>query len=405
MNVFHLLVGTTQMKIVSAEPEWLLQKIHREGIITWEVKMLDPITWQFIINSGDKKRIEQLVAQNGGSCESAGTLGVYGIAKRIMKRPILILGIFIMVVLSFWIPSKVLFVRVEGCKEVAPRLILQEAEKCGIFFCAERNEIRSEQVKNKLLSQIPQLQWAGVRTVGCVAVITVTEKKTAEENRVENEVCSIVAARDGVISEITILRGNGLCRPGQAVKAGQVLISGYTDCGICIQAQRAEGEILAHTKRDIRVISPTQRTLRLKMKESNEKISLIIGKKVINFSKGSGILGGSCAKIYERKYINLPGGFILPISILRERWIEYDISTDPDSEQSEELFNFARAYVLKQTNAGKIQCTQERLTSQNGYVQLDAVYDCLENIGVIRVEENLLDYGKSNGKNRQCGVH
>ena len=91
MNFFHLLVGTTQMKIVSAEPEGLLQKIHREGIITWEVEMLDPITWQFIINSGDKKRIEQLVAQNGGSCESAGTLGVYGIAKRIMKRPILMI--------------------------------------------------------------------------------------------------------------------------------------------------------------------------------------------------------------------------------------------------------------------------------------------------------------------------
>lgn len=393
------------MKIVSAEPEELLRRIHREGIITWDVEMLDQITWQFAINTVNKKRIEQLVAEDGGTCESVGTLGMYGILKKIIKRPILILAGVLMVVLSFWMPSKVLFVRVEGCKEVAPRLILQEAEKCGIYFGAQRNEIRSEQVKNKLLSQIPLLQWAGVRTVGCVAVITVTEKTTAEENKTENAVCSIVAARDGIIAEITILRGNGLCKPGQAVKAGQVLISGYTDCGICIQAQRAEGEILAHTKRNVCVISPTQRVLRLKMKDADEKISLIIGKKVINFSKGSGILGSSCAKIYEQKYINLPGGFVLPISILRERWIVYDISVDPDPEQPEDLPDFARAYVLKQTNAGKIEHIQEALTSQEGYVQLDAVYDCIENIGVIRVEGNLLDYGKANGKNRQCGVH
>ena len=405
MDIMRLLAGTKRIRLTSADPEGVLRAIHREGIATADVELLDPVTWQFVVNSIDARKIEALVDRRGEKCECSGTAGFYGMLLQIAKRPILIAGMLLLMILSFWLPSRVLFVQVEGSHTVPMRLIIQEAEQCGIYFGAPRNAIRSEQVKNQLLSRIPQLQWAGVRTIGCVAVITVTEKKANDEDTVDNAVCSIVAARDGVISEITILRGNGLCKPGQAVKAGQVLISGYTDCGICIQAQRAEGEILAQTKRNIQVLFPTQRTERLRIKDSYEKTSLIIGKKVINLSKGSGILGGSCVKIYEQKYIKLPGGFVLPITILRERWVEYDVSTDKDSEQPGDLPDFARAYVLKQTNAGKIEHTQEQLMSKDGYVQLDAVYDCIENIGVIRMEENLLDYGKDNGKNRQCGIH
>lgn len=399
----YLQRGKTQMRIISADPESMLHRIHREGIVTWNIEMLDAVTIQFSVTTGDRKRIESLVERSGGKCESSVTLSVLDIVLKILKRPILIAGVLLLLVLSFWIPSRILFVQVEGCTEVPPRRIIQEAEKCGIYFGAIRNKIRSEQVKNKLLSQITELQWAGVRTVGCVAVISVTEKKVNSKNTVNNEVCSIIASREGIISQITILRGSGLCKPGQAVKKGQVLISGYTDCGICIQAQRADGEIMAHTKREIKAVFPTERTTRLKMKDYQEKISLIIGKKTINFSKYSGILGGSCAKIYEQNYINLPGGFILPISILRERWIEYD--SEVQKIEPQDLCGFAREYVLKQTISGKLEHTQEKLTNQEDCVQLNAVYDCIENIGLVRVEENLLDYGKSNGKNRQCGIH
>ena len=63
-------------------------------------------------------------------------------------------------------------------------------------------------------------------------------------------------SRDGFIVSATVTRGNFLCRVGQSVKAGQVLISGYTDCGICIQATRAEGEIYAQTSRDFAAVTP-----------------------------------------------------------------------------------------------------------------------------------------------------
>ena len=96
----------------------------------------------------------------------------------------------------------------------------------------------------------------GVNTSGCVATVSVRERTDPEVTEQDSAVSNIVASRDGFIVSATVTRGNFLCRVGQSVKAGQVLISGYTDCGICIQATRAEGEIYAQTSRDFAAVTP-----------------------------------------------------------------------------------------------------------------------------------------------------
>lgn len=227
-------------------------------------------------------------------------------------------------------------------------------------------------------------------------MISVQEGAVTQPKKPVYDVSSIVAAKDAVIDSITVLRGNGLCKAGQAVKAGQVLISGYTDCGICIQATAASGEILGHTSYALEAIFPVTRQVRQSIINQQQKFSIIIGKKQINLSKYSGISGGSCAKIYEQNYISLPGGFALPISFLREAWIYYDTlpGIDPNGEVT--LKAFAQDYVLQQTNAGKFESALEFVTTTDQICKLDGRYGCLENIGIVRVEENINNYGKDN---------
>ena len=275
---------------------------------------------------------------------------------------------------------------------VPSRLIAEQAEQCGIYFGASRKTVRSEQVKNNLLFQMPQLQWAGVNTSGCVAVITVRERKAEDLMEHTGTVCSIVAARDGIISEIMVLRGNGLCKPGHAVKEGQVLISGYTDCGICIQATRAEGEILAHTQHRLSAVFPEERTLRGEIIGTEEKISLIIGKKQINFSKGSGISGSTCAKIYTENYLTLPGGFRLPIGIATETYIQREAETDLLNDGASQLTEFACLYLTQQMQAGSVLGGNCKITEENGFCRLEGTYSCREMIGRFRLEENLPIY-------------
>ena len=79
-------------------------------------------------------------------------------------------------------------------------------------------------MKNALLQQIPTLQWAGINTDGCVATISVREKTVQMQQDVRYPVISIVAVRDGYITQMTVTAGSAGCKVGQSVEKGQVLI-------------------------------------------------------------------------------------------------------------------------------------------------------------------------------------
>ena len=163
---------------------------------------------------------------------------------------------------AIFLPTRIFFVRVEGNVTTPTRLILDAAGESGIRFGASRRAVRSEKMKTALLSALPHLHGAGGNTSGCVATGSVRQRTEPEVTGQDRAVSSIVASRDGFIVSATVTRGNSLCRVGQSVKAGQVLISGYTDCGICIQATRAEGETCAQTSREFAAVTPAQWTAR-----------------------------------------------------------------------------------------------------------------------------------------------
>ena len=251
-------------------------------------------------------------------------------------------------------------------------------------------------MKNALLSALPQLQWAGVNTSGCVATVSVRERTDPEVTEQDSAVSSIVASRDGFIVSATVTRGNSLCRVGQSVKAGQVLISGYTDCGICIQATRAEGEICAQTSRDFAAVTPAQWTVRGEQTAVRRKYSLIIGKKRINLWKDSGILQGSCDRMDRRYELTLPGGFRLPVTLCVEEYTFYDwerMTLEPDAAEAA-LSKFAQSALTQQMVAGRILSREESITQSEDKYLLEGTYACVEMIGRVRREQ----IGDTNGK-------
>ncbi len=392
MAFWQYFVGVLRVEITSADIAGAMQLIQRGEFPAWNFQVIGPLVMRFSISRRDWNRLCVLLERRGDQIKLLKRSGLYWTLLSLRKRPVLVVGIWLMLIFTIWLPSRVLFVQVQGNIAVDTRQILQAAAECGINFGASRRGIRSEKMKNALLEAIPELSWAGVNTYGCTAVISVREG--AKENSVspEHAVSSIVALRDGVIREITVLRGNGVCKVGQAVKAGQVLISGYTDCGIAMQATNAKGEVYAQTNRAITAVSPSVISVRGVKQEQIKKYSVIIGKKRINFSNNSGISGGSCAKIYEQRYLTLPGGFVLPVSIVVETWTRYDLT---EALLEFDLALASREYLMKAMCAGKILNATEHIEQQDDLLILYGNYSCHEMIGTTRLEESILDHGKN----------
>ena len=393
MNFWQSLAGSLEVTLHCADPSYALSLLEQAGITLHNIRFVDELTIALTVGRWDLKTLRSIAVKRGFDVKVSARRGLYWLLPGLFRRPVLLLGLTFLFVLGMYLPTRVLFIQVEGNALVPSRLILETAAQCGIGFGASRAEVRSEKMKNALLERMPQLQWAGVNTSGCVAIISVRERQIVESAEKPKGVASIVAIRDGVITSVTATKGNAVCKTGQAVKGGQVLISGYTDCGFSIQAVRAEGEVYGKTDRTLEVIALDSCEKRGDTGAAEKKYSILIGKKRINLYFGSGILDTSCVKIYEESYITLPGGFQLPVALVTESWIHAQRETADIG--GEELSHAAKEYLMGEMTAGTILSAKEEITQGDGCWILSGRYACTELIGQLREEEII----KPNGTN------
>ena len=389
------------IELTTADSLGALAAIQAAGIEMRQIEQISELTLRFSVSRKDSYGVQSVAQKRGEQLKILSQKGVYGYIRNLVRRPVLLLGLSLLLYLSIWAPGKIFFIKVEGNQVIPSKAILENASRCVIQFGTTAREVRSERMKNKLLSSMEQLQWAGINTYGCVAVISVKERAVEENVEDECGVSSIIAVCDGVIDSVTVLKGSAACTAGQAVKAGQILISGYTDCGIKILAEQAEGEVFAYTKRKLEVVMPLKCQIRGKQTVSETKYSLIIGKKRINLYNNSGILDGSCVKMYSWHYITLPGDFALPLAILAESRISYDIDGGNVDISQLQLQNSAAAYLSAIMNGGRILSANEQLLTNADTKLLRGDYSCYEMIGITRFEGILEKYGKINGTNSQ----
>jgi len=358
--------------------------------------LIDDLTAHFTVSRRALKQIQNMAQRKGERVEVFSHIGMFWYLWRLRKRPVLYAGMTLLLMLALFLPTRVMFVEVEGNHRMPSRLIVEAAQDAGISFGASRRAVRSERIKNELLGALPQLQWAGVNTYGCRAVISVRERAPENQTADEYVLSNVVASCDGVITSVTVTGGSGVCVIGQAVQEGQLLISGYTDCGGVVTAGRAEGEIFAQTRHEITAVTPCEIKIRTHSDKIQTNYSLCIGKKRINFYKGSGISDGSCVKMIRQYHLTLPGNYTLPLVLVKEEQIDYQVVTNQiDTVASESrLSDFLESLIQNQGIALCVIDAQETFENKNGLIILKGVYNCTEMIG----REQGVQIGDSHGK-------
>lgn len=371
-------------EITGADIPASLRSLTEQGITLLCTVFQNDLTVRVTLQLSNYGKFLKICEKRGDQVKILTHRGIYWMMRDILRRPLLLLGCLLLLFAVLYLPSRVLFVQVEGNRRLPDRQILEMADACGIGFGASRRAVRSEKMKNALLQAMPELQWAGVNTKGCVAVITVRERTIPEQLPASDGVSHIVALTDARIVSCTATRGNLLCAPGQAVKAGQILISGYTDTGLTIRAEGAEGEIYGQTRRSFRAVTPVFSGSTRRNGTQIKKYSLILGKKRINLWKDSGIWDATCDRMYEEYYITLPGGFRLPAALAVERYDDWDLTPREIAQAEAEalLSDFAEAQLMKSMIAGKISSMETSVSGEAGLWILAGEYRCVELIGI-----------------------
>lgn len=395
MDLWWRAAGFVRLRLTSADCAARLRALAAEVDLE-QIEFQSDLTVEFSVRKSD---LDRVTVRDGEKLEVLEQRGLGELGKRWGRWPVLGAILILITALTVFLPTRILFLRVEGNGEIPDRLILEEAENCGVYFGASRRELRSEQVKNHLLYAIPQLRWAGVNTSGCVATITVSVRSDGEAEE-DTTPGSIVALRDAVVTEVNVSAGTALVTPGQAVTAGQTLISGFTDLGITTRADRAAGEVYGLTNRTVRAVLPAETQIRTGEGRTVKKFSLLIGKNRINLYSGSGILHTSCVKMRKINWLTLPGGFRLPVALVEESYELCDLRESPRTGGEAALLDAARRTVQDSMIAGEI-LTEDHFWGEN---VLEAVFESREMIGRFQPGELLEGETNDDRENGERGA-
>lgn len=389
-----------RLSILCGDPPVVLNKLNNMDVKLKSVAACDEISVIVTIRYCDYARVKTMLDANGIRHILINEEGFSWKISRFITHPVLVAGMFLYVLLAVLLPGKILFIDVAGNQTVSDKQILEYARVCGVSFWCSARHIRSEQFKNKMLMQMPQLEWVGVNTKGLVATIHVDEREVNENKNVKpSGISSIVAMRDGIVSKIQVSAGSQYVRIGEKVNQGDLLISGYTNSDRVITGTNAKGEVYAYTNRDYVFVFPEPTYGKGPVCDQHECFSLKLGKLIINFCDHSRIPGAICDKMYSEKYWELPGGYVLPVSLIKQRYVvrEKVINRASSTAQPEEWMSVcARQYTKSQMVAGEILNMNRRIEKKSDCCILLGSFSCNEMIGKTTCEEIIVDHAKDN---------
>lgn len=150
----------------------------------------------------------------------------------------------------------------------------------GITIGSQGMHIDQEDMRNHVLLELHDVSWLTVNVKGCVAYVQVVERQRPPEIAQEDGVWNIVAARDGLVTQVRALNGKALVAAGSTVTEGQLLVTGiYETRDQRTYMTHSLGTVEARTWYELSVSVPLEVTEKSGEKQERTAISIDFGKK------------------------------------------------------------------------------------------------------------------------------
>lgn len=385
--------------IISAEsffPERFINLCMRKGIYLWDVKKEGKSKIGLCVSVRGFRRMREPARSTKTRVHIEKRCGLPLFLHKYRHRKAFAAGIVIFLSVVIFLCSFIWSIEIRGLKKIDEKELRNVLNSCGIDIGVIKYNKNITQIKDRILTQIPELSWVWVYINGTRAVVEVKEKTEKPEIVPADVPCNVVAARDGVIYDYIVKRGSTVVKRGDTVKKGDLLISGAVDRGRAgVGFVHSEASVKArtwHEKTDCfdlfkkEEIKSGQFTKRYSLGLFGLKVPLWIGNK----------------EIYERSteeenvhQLKLWGDFYLPV-YFSEKIIEETTEeiTSLTEDQAKEYFgNKLFLQIKEELPEGTEIINKQYLHTINkqGKIQVTCIAECVEEISeykIISIGEN-----------------
>lgn len=248
-----------KVRIVGLSPHLLINRLLVHNITIRDINYIDASEVTFTIQ-GDRLSTLKKEAGYKFKVDVISEKGIRPLARNLKSRKLMLAGAVIFVLFFFAQSVFIKEIEVSGYKSLTESQIRSALAKHGLYEGATKF-IDLHQVEQSLYSDFDEIVYARVRIEGKYVLVQVSEGDEtnlddAVKGRLDISVpCDIVAPRDCYIEEIRTFAGRAVCRPGDYVEKGDILITGivpvenptYTpkEGDPLCQYMHSEGEITA----------------------------------------------------------------------------------------------------------------------------------------------------------------
>lgn len=224
-------------------------------------------------------------------------------------------------------------VRVEGCEQLEPRVLLSALEELGVKRGARISTIDARDVRQLITLRIGALSWATLNLQGTTATLVIRERTPPPPKVDTNIPANVVAARDGQIMRMEVTDGRSLCKKGDVVARGDLLVSGVNeDRWGLTHLIRANARIVAHVPETLEVAIPLQQeTVTLTGKVLKRHYINLFGARLPLF-----IYRGVEGTYKLERMTTMPTvlGTAMPFTVTRESYLFYERGEERISEET-----------------------------------------------------------------------
>lgn len=254
-SFFHFLSGYCIVVLSGTNQERFLNLCVAKQILLWNVKR-EGKHYIFYISRGGYKELEEIAQKTGSKYQCMQKKGLPYLFYQYKKRKFLLLTLFICVAVFCVMSCFVWQVQAVGSYSHSEEEILDYLKKKGICSGTKISKISCTQLEEQIRKDFEDIAWVSCERKGTLLRVRVKETLDKRDQKAEKkeEPCNLIASKEGKIDSILVRSGSAMVKPGDTVKAGDVLISGIVeirdDAGEIAEetAVKAQGDIYAISK-------------------------------------------------------------------------------------------------------------------------------------------------------------
>ena len=383
-QIVNLLKGEVTARVESGFPERVLNLCGEYGLAFWDLQWESAAAFTFTLARRDWKRLRRITAKLDCELTAVSWRGTPFFLGRMRYRYGLWVTLGLCSLLLLWGSFYIWDFEIEGNETVSDQTILRALEKYGVAFGTFGYDVNSFQLRNDLLLELPELSYIAVNVRGSRAYVQVRERVDAPEIIDMDQPGNTVAAKDALVTEIQPWDGEKMVLPGTMVREGQLLISGVVDSGYGGNRQvRGMGKVYGRTWYTLRCRVPLTAAEKTYTGEQTVRRAVLLGKNRVNLYIGSSISGDTCDKIINWDQWELPGGLVLPVTVVTETLREYTLTETRRSQAEAETLG---ALVLDRELDALLEDGELLSRQVNSQVEGDTLLvtltaECREEIG------------------------